>query len=224
MKTQKRIDVKRAFSAMDLLLMLAGIGFLFVVVMPSLVPRKHHGSVRIQCVNNLKQNGIAFRIWADDNGDLYPMQYRVKDFDGPSYANEKQMFIYFQSMSNELSNPKMVRCPEDDKRAASTNFTTDFNSSRVSYFVGLDANGTNAANLLAGDRNITSGIAPKNGMLEIATNQVIWTNQTVAWTKKIHKNAGNILFADGHVEQLTSSKLREALLRSGMATNRLVFP
>jgi prepilin-type processing-associated H-X9-DG protein len=223
MKTQNINDAKRAFTILELLVVMFFVCAFFLLLFPATTKSPQRAG-RIQCVNNLKQNGIAFRIWADDNGDHYPMQYRAKDFDGSSFANEKQMFIYFQVMSNELSNPKMVHCPEDDKRSAATNFTTDFNSSRVSYFVGLDANGTNVANLLAGDRNITSGIAPKNGMLEITTNQVAWTNQAVAWTKKIHKNAGNILFADGHAEQLTSSKLRESLMRSGMATNRLVFP
>jgi prepilin-type processing-associated H-X9-DG protein len=78
--------------------------------------------------------------------------------------------------------------------------------------------------LLAGDSNVTSGIAPQNGRLEITTNQVAGTNQTVVWTKKIHKQAGNVLFGDAHVEQLTSAKLREALMHSGMETNRLVLP
>ncbi|MDB6126043.1 MAG: prepilin-type cleavage/methylation protein [Pedosphaera sp.] len=223
MKTQNINDAKRAFTVLELMVVILILVILMGLLFP--MPTRSKGkAIRIQCVNSLKSLGIAFRIWADDNGDLYPMQCRTNDFNGPSFASNKKMFIYFQVMSNELSNPKMVVCPGDKKRTVATNFTTDFNSGHVSYFIGADANETNFNGLLAGDRNITSGIAPKNGMLEITTNQVASTNQTVAWTEELHNRAGNVLFADSHVEQLTSSKLREALMRSGMATNRLVFP
>ena len=51
---------------------------------------------RIQCVNNLKQVGLAFRIWAGDNQDKYPTTLNV--------------------MSNELSTTKILVCPSDKAR------------------------------------------------------------------------------------------------------------
>jgi hypothetical protein len=51
---------------------------------------------RIQCVNNLKQIGLAMRIWAGDNNDKYPTSLMV--------------------MSNELSTPKILICPSDKAR------------------------------------------------------------------------------------------------------------
>lgn len=51
---------------------------------------------RIQCVNNLKQVGLAMRIWAGDNNDKYPTSLVV--------------------MSNELSTPKILICPSDTAR------------------------------------------------------------------------------------------------------------
>jgi hypothetical protein len=51
---------------------------------------------RIQCVNNLKQVGLAFRIWAGDNNDKYPTSLVV--------------------MSNELSTTKILVCPSDTAR------------------------------------------------------------------------------------------------------------
>ncbi len=218
MKTKTTINIKRAFTVLELMVVVFIIMVAAGLLLPALSRPRHQGYIRMQCVNNLKQNGIAFRIWADDNGSVYPMQYRTNDFDGPSFANEKQMFVYFQSISNEISNPKMVVCPNDEKRMAATNFTTDFNSSRVSYFVGLDANETNPACLLAGDRNLTNGFAAKNGILEVTTNQA------VGWAKKIHMGQGNVLFTDAHVEMLSASRLKDAVARTGMATNRLVFP
>src|SRR5438045_2548823 len=80
---------------------------------------------QISCLNNLKQTGLSFRMWSEDHDHLYPMRYRTNDFDGPSLGNGQQMHHWFQVMSNELSTPKIVICPSDDKNYA-TNFTRDF--------------------------------------------------------------------------------------------------
>ena len=41
-------------------------------VLPALAAAKRKAQ-RINCVNNLKQVGLAFRIWEGDNNDKYPM-------------------------------------------------------------------------------------------------------------------------------------------------------
>jgi prepilin-type processing-associated H-X9-DG protein len=214
----------RAFTVLELMVVVLVVAVLVWLLIPRSTGYKQKAT-RIQCVNNLKQIGLGFRIWQQDNA-VYPMQYKTNGFDGPAYANQRQMFIYFQVLSNEVTNPKLMVCPADKKRSAATNFTAGFDSSHVSYFAGLDAEAAVPMTLLAGDRNIeVKGNAPKNGLLEITTNQVSnLTNQTVMWTREIHQNAGNVLYADSHVEQLTSKKLREALLTSSLATNRLVLP
>jgi hypothetical protein len=48
---------------------------------------------RIQCVNHLKQLGLAVRIWAGDNNDKCP----------PDLI----------SMTNEMNNPVILQCPTD---------------------------------------------------------------------------------------------------------------
>jgi prepilin-type processing-associated H-X9-DG protein len=217
MKAQNTIDAKRAFTVLELMVVLL-IAIIFVGLLLPALSRPTQRAPRIHCVNNLKQNWIAFRIWSGDNGDKFPMDVSTNMGGTKEFVGGNEVYRHFQAMSNELGNPKMVICPSDQKRSAATNFTTDFNSSHVSYFVGVDANVTNAGNFLAGDRNLTSGVAARDGILEITTNQA------VGWTKKIHKNAGNILFADGHVEMLSPDKLKEAVARTGMATNRLEFP
>lgn len=69
---------------------------------------------RSVCCNcNLKQVGLAFRMWGDDNG-AYPMRFRTNNFDGPSFANQLKMYVYFQVMSNELSTPTILVCPSDN--------------------------------------------------------------------------------------------------------------
>src|SRR5581483_12207732 len=112
--------------------------------------------------------------------------------------------------------PLILVCPADTNRTYATNFSSDFNNSKVSYFIGLDAAETNAATFLAGDRNISNGTPPRNGILELMTNQ------PASWTKNIHDGGGNIAFADGSVQSFPASQmLREALRKTGIQTNRL---
>jgi type II secretory pathway pseudopilin PulG len=173
---------------------------------------------QVNCVNNLKQVGLSFRMWAGDNGDVYPMHFKTNGFDGASYANSKQMFIYFQVMSNELDTPKVVVCPADKKRPATTNFISGFDGSRVSYFVGLDAREDKPQSFLAGDRNLTNETASRNGVVEFTTNSLI------GWTDNLHQRQGNILMGHGGVQKIYNHRIRETLLDAGLQTNRLVFP
>ena len=95
---------------------------------------------------------------------------------------------------------------------------SDFDNSRLSYFVGVDATQTNATMFLSGDRNLTNGLPVTRGLLSLTTNR------PAGWTGKMHANAGNIGFADFSVMQLTTSGLRSALERTGLTTNRLAMP
>ena len=65
----------------------------------------------IQCINNLKQIGLATKVWALDNNDTYPPN--------------------FLSMSNELNTPKILACPADTNRPVADMFAayTDANCS-----------------------------------------------------------------------------------------------
>lgn len=66
----------------------------------------------IQCINNLKQFGLAVRIWAVDNNDVFP----------PDTL----------SMSNELNTPKILVCPAETNRVAAKNWG-GFTSANLSY-------------------------------------------------------------------------------------------
>jgi hypothetical protein len=66
----------------------------------------------IRCVNNLKQVGLAARVWALDNGGEYPPD--------------------FQSISNELSSASVLVCPADQGRPEPSDWQS-LNSGQVSY-------------------------------------------------------------------------------------------
>jgi prepilin-type N-terminal cleavage/methylation domain-containing protein len=209
---------KRAFTVLELLVVVVVV----LVLAGLLLPANTHPrikAVRINCVNNLKQVGLAFRLWGGDHNDLYPMQYFTNQTGALLFADAADGFRYFQVMSNELSTPKILICPADKKRTAATNFSGDFTGNRISYFVGLDANETtHPSTFLSGDCNITNGLKPINGVLELTTNQ------NIGWTGEIHGHAGNLGVADGSVQQVTDNGLNSFAGHTGLATNRLLFP
>jgi hypothetical protein len=128
----------------------------------------------------------------------------------------------FRVMSNELSIPKVLVCPQDTGRHHATNFTTDLNHQTISYFVGLDAEDKYPKMILSGDDNLeVDGIRVRPGILNLSTNASVgWTKER---TGQFH-GPGNIGLADGSVQQTTALTPQPALVNTGTATNRLVIP
>src|SRR5205807_1837618 len=144
----------------------------------------------------------------------FPMSISTSKGGSMEYANEA--FRHFLATSNELSTPKILACPSDTRKPASS-FAV-LRNANISYFLGLDAKESAPQVLLAGDRNLmTNGVLVGSGLLELTTNL------TVGWTAQMHNNAGNAAFGDGHVDSLSGNRLQEQLINSGVATNRLLI-
>jgi prepilin-type N-terminal cleavage/methylation domain-containing protein/prepilin-type processing-associated H-X9-DG protein len=175
-------------------------------------------ALRIQCVVNLKQTGLASRIWADDNNGKFPMQVPQQSGGAMEITGGLNAFGYFEVMSNELSTPKFLFCPAeaDRHRFVATNF--NLSNSNLTYFIGLDAIETNGTLILYGDHNITNGKPIRNGLLALTTNV------PAGWTSDIHNKMGNILLADGSVQQESMTGLRYQIATTGVATNRVQMP
>jgi len=209
-------DSKReALTLIELLVVIGIFGVLLAVFRPALW-RRSVRAPRITCTNNLKQIGLAFRIFAKDHHDKFPMEIPTRDGGTKEIVEFGLVVPHMLVMSNELSVPKVLICPSDRRPAAS-----DFGQLRdghISYFVGLDASQSHPQSLLAGDRNITNG-SPGNDRILILT-----INQPVSWTKTVYQHAGNVALSDGSVQQFNSGRLQQALRDSGVATNRLAIP
>lgn len=206
-----------AMTLIELFVVVAVLMVLAALILPAL-GRQRAQVLRINCVNNLKQVGLAFRVWAGDNTNRFPMTVPGTNGGSMEYVTGPNAFRHFQVMSNELSTPLMITCPSEspDFRRA-TNFT-DINNSNISFFVGVDANETNVQMILSGDRNITNGKSVKNGLLELTPGRL------TGWTSEMHNKVGNILLADGSVQQVSIGGLRSTMANTGFATNRLQMP
>ena len=221
MKTQRTIRGNRAITLTEVLVVICVLAVVAALLLPALAAAKRKSS-RINCVSILKQDGLSFKMWAGDNGDKYPMQVSVTNGGAMELAIAGDVAGIFCVMSNELSTPKVLVCPEDAGRHYATNFTTDLNHQTISYFIGLDAEEKYPQMIVSGDDNLAvNGMRVRPGILNLRTNAA------VGWTKERNRDyhpPGNIVLVDGSATQTTDSALKSALANTGFATNRFVIP
>jgi len=199
----------------ELLIVTGTLALLATVLLPRTLSSRAQAT-RIACVNNLKQTGLASRMWASDHDKLFPWQV---------CTNEKGSFEFIQSgkvsplllpTSSEVPSPKVFWCPADNRRISTESFA-EFHDQNVSYFVGLDASEEHPETILSGDRNISVDGKTGPRLVSIAAETAL------AWTKDLHNRAGNVGLVDGSVQQLTDGGLqREAKVQSKIF--RLAIP
>ena len=99
---------------------------IIIVLVSPLLPTLNRAKAkrgRIKCLSNQKQIGTAFRVFASDNGDLFPLQARGNSYiyqpervgtdPGAVASTNAQAWQVFQAMWNELQTPKVLLCPND---------------------------------------------------------------------------------------------------------------
>ena len=187
------------------------------MILPSLARSKARSS-RIGCSNNLKQIGLAFQTWAIDNDYHYPMRVSVTNGGTTELVVSGQVSPHFRVMSNELSTPKILVCPNDRSRTYATNFDSDLTDSKLGYFVGVDSIEGNRSTFLSGDRNLTNKPTPGSRLV------IVTAKTAIGWTKSIHYEKGNICFADGSVLSYANGQASQPVQALVPATNRLAVP
>ena len=205
----------------------------FIFISQQRRPMRHR-VMKISCSNNLRQVGLAFRIWAADNGEKFPMQVSVTNGGSMELAGKGSTYSVFIVMTNILNTPKILFCPWDNNRQrfmadvfASSNPQNQGGSefffspsNNISYFVGLDANSGKPQQILSGDDHFqVAGKTPTPGLFLLSTNALI------KWKSGRHGDEqANIVFADGSLLSVTNSGFRAVLAKTGIATNRLALP
>jgi competence protein ComGC len=218
------IHKAEAFTLIELILVVV-VTFVLLTMLLPFFSRARARSPRIACIMNLKQIGLAYRIWSNDHGDRFPALQSVTNggwSDLLTRANEGFMcWINYAIMSNELGqSSKLLVCPSDERKPAD-DFSNFVSNIHLSYLVGLSTDDTYPQSLLAGDRNLGGGIepdrkygfSPESGQGNDIAIQTNSKTGPVCWSLKIHSagntnGAGNIMLGDGSSQQVTSGNLR----------------
>jgi prepilin-type N-terminal cleavage/methylation domain-containing protein len=234
---------KKAFTLIELLVVIAIIAILAAMLLPALAAAKRRAQ-RINCVSNIREVNLAFRVWEGDNGDKYPMAVSSTNANGAredvcSMTAGITTYLaagitnVFCVMSNELSSPKLLSCPSDTQngRGPATNFaqlgvqpppvSSTVGTNCISYFVCGDATEQYPQMLLDGDRNLGTASTAGNPATAInLTGGTQFTSASIwAWTANdLHLKVGNVGVCDGSVQTYSVVNLQAAL---AAATNNV---
>jgi len=131
---------RKAFTVIELLVVLALVGMLAVTLLPALASAKGN-SQRTTCYYNLKQIGVAFRTWEISHNNRFPMAVWASSGGANEFVSHCSGFasatpgvagkpmcpgMAFMVMSNELSTPKVLFCPSDNIHTLNNGYATNF--------------------------------------------------------------------------------------------------
>jgi prepilin-type N-terminal cleavage/methylation domain-containing protein/prepilin-type processing-associated H-X9-DG protein len=221
--SSRRSAPARGFTLLELLFVVLIISILALLLLPVLGKAQARAK-RAECVNHLRQIGIANHEFAHDHQDQFPFQVTTNEggtleFARAGFAMSGEFYFafrHFQALSNTLGTPRLLRCPTDTRTNA--DHFGILRNLNISYFVGVNAEYTKPGSILAGDRNITSDSYTSGSILRLNPNA------PAQWTSGCHEFRGNLLFADAHVEQSNNEGLASAIQNAGSQAGSLLPP
>ncbi len=225
MKTNSRT----AFTLIELLVVIAIIAILAALLLPALSKAKAR-AVRTACLNDTKQMGLAFTMFANDHREQYPSVVPIAE--GGSQTL-KETWQHFLTLSNELVTPKVLFCPSDKVKKQATDWGNTGNglgalkNDAVSYGIGTSMAPDKPTMHLASDRNFTGKPNQDCNPAQITgviTQLVPFSGADPKWDNTMHVNAGNLVFADGSARMLSNNDFTNAMATSGDSRNCALRP
>ena len=191
--------MKRTFTLIELLVVIAIIAILAAMLLPALATSQEKGRAA-NCLNNLRQLGIASKMYANDTKYLCP--------------NKNDSHSWLKILANDGMDKKIFACDSDDEDKKEDDITYSYGRA-VHLFGPYTADDktykarkeasfkTPAGTVNACDGSTYSFDVLNNGSLETEANLKKLVNLC-------HQNQVNILFLDGHTEatrDITTSSL-----------------
>lgn len=212
-------NLKRAFTLLELLVAVAILGVLVALLLPVLSRVRDKGR-QTQCLNNLRQQALAFAMYLPEQGDVFPAPGSAMNGHHPEDwlwwqveldANRSAIARYVASgvfMTN------LYQCPADyEARNTDTTLSANTNFCRFSYsltsFERTNGMSPGLATLITSAgrayRFRSASVNNPSGKILLLEeerskiNDARWVPGISTVTTR-HRQRGNAAFCDGHVE------------------------
>ena len=216
----------RAFALVELAAVLAVIGLLAVGA-ALMYSKMENRAARIKCVNQIRNVGLAYRVFATDSGDRFPFQLSVTNRGTREF--ETDIARQYLALTNELATPRLLVCVtrEFGRTGSSKGYGieagswTALSASNVDYFINVDADPAAPRRILAADDELRIAGNAAHGL------QLVRTNDALSYPAGLHEKGGdyaNAVMSDGSVEQFLPAEWPRILTSSGLETNRFLLP
>jgi prepilin-type N-terminal cleavage/methylation domain-containing protein/prepilin-type processing-associated H-X9-DG protein len=228
---------RRGFTLIELLVVIAVIAILAALLLPALSAAKQRAWTT-SCNSNLHQIGLAMRMFADENGGLYPESggdiYWGAIDSGTQKASWSEQIIAYAGNTNVFHCPGNVQLPDDLQ--GPFNY---FNGCNAAYVTtGGFASVKSAAIVFpsafvlggdtAGTKNNGAGLqfdpldADKDDYSQNCVGGAADADVTEYW--QIHSKGQNVMFADGHSKWYKGYKANEMTFAYATMTNWIHYP
>lgn len=238
-----RIDQFR-FTLIELLVVIAIIAILASLLLPALKSARESGKAAF-CLNNQKQNGLAFMMYASDNENYmlmtdfnYPWP-KFYDSDGTTAPN---MWTGYNLHMGYIKGVETFRCPsapphsdypdgstwnaygmptiEIIPSAAYTVITTNYNGERKVYFIFLPKLRRPSKNMGLTDSVNSAG----NQMAFVyPTASLVVLNTGTATPHMRHRGRANTWYFDGHAEPIGIPGVGDIIAAAGIRPSGYTF-
>lgn len=93
-RTKRETPIRRAFTLIELLVVVAVIAVLMAILMPALQRAREQGK-RAVCLSNVKQFGLAWILYADENDQKIVNACTVPNTEGHASRDKEPCWLYF---------------------------------------------------------------------------------------------------------------------------------
>jgi len=229
-----RLDAD-SFSLVELLIVIAIIAILAAMLFPVLAAAKQRAWT-IQCVSNLRQIGVAMKVFADENEGLYPesgtdIHWGTVDIPPPNGSGKPS---WMEQIVSYVQNTNVYNCPGNSQLPPNMQGPFNyFNGVRAAYIANNGLAPVNtalikypSAYVISGDTcGIPNQSAGEDGLTfdpldadkdDYNQNCVGGpTNGTPFVLWQVHSLGQNILFGDGHARWYNGYFVNDMTFRYG---------